>query len=104
MEQILGFGEYAEVQDLIDGGIKFCALSWQNALAQYPQYLSSLTQLMFGKYPKEDPNDLYTFCFGANYIYSLLAVGYGFPLDTELAFSKTNNNAPYTCMNANINS
>jgi len=81
VESILGFSSTASVQDLIDGGIKFCALSWEEAQQ---------------KFPEEDPSDLYSFCFGANYISNLLSVGYGFPLDAEINFSKTYDNAPFT--------
>lgn len=81
VESILGYSNTATVQDLINGGIQFCALSWEEAQQ---------------KYPDEDPADLYSYCFGANYISMLLSQGYGFPLETEITFSKTYNNAPYT--------
>jgi len=81
VESILGYSNTATVQDLIDGGIKLCALSWQQVQEQNPD---------------QDPNVLYTYCFGANYISTLLSKGYGFPLATEITFSKTYDNAPYT--------
>jgi Golgi nucleoside diphosphatase len=78
---ILGFSDTATVSDLIAGGIKYCSLSWKEAQAQFPD---------------EDPDDLATFCFGANYITTLLAKGYRFDLDSTISFDKTYNKDPYT--------
>lgn len=78
---ILGFSDTATVQDLINGGIKYCSLSWKEAQAQFPD---------------QDPQALATFCFGANYITTLLSKGYGFDMDSTISFSKTYDHDPYT--------
>lgn len=78
---ILGYSGSATVQDLITGGIKYCSMSWSEVQAQFPD---------------EDPSDLATYCFGANYISTLLSKGYGFELDTSISFSKTYDKDPYT--------
>lgn len=81
VSNFLGYKDSVTVQNLIDGGVKFCALTWQEAVAQYP----SVT-----------PSDLATYCFGANYISALLSKGYGFDMTTTISISKTYDNSPYT--------
>jgi len=81
IESFLGYSGYATVQNIIDGGVKFCALTWQEALEQYPSVA---------------PSDLSTYCFGANYLSNLLGKGYGFDASTTINFSKTYESSPYT--------
>jgi len=80
---ILDIGDKGTVQEIIDRGIKFCSLSWSDVQK---------------KYPDEDVSDLKTFCFGANYISTLLSQGFGFSLNTKVEFGKKYNGAPYSSL------
>eukprot|EP01113_Clastostelium_recurvatum_P033460 TRINITY_DN4418_c0_g1_i6.p1 TRINITY_DN4418_c0_g1~~TRINITY_DN4418_c0_g1_i6.p1 ORF type:complete len:314 (-),score=79.88 TRINITY_DN4418_c0_g1_i6:17-958(-) len=78
---ILGLATSASPADIAKKGEKLCLMSWAEVLGEFP----NLSQA-----------DLSGYCFGASYIFSLLHYGYGFPLDTDVAFHKDYKGTPLT--------